>query len=197
VFLSWGGRLVIIDLQSGELEAVSDRVAAVDWMPDGRAICFLSSPQGLHTAINGFFIHERGAQSSVRLADSASIAATGMRELPWLISAVMERSPSGKMLAIAAGMGDSSTVFIYNTDGSAPPDLAAPAIVINTGRQLPVRLDWSPDESQIAEVMVGDPRYSLRVVDLRTRGVKLVTAIGLPDDAIDIVAMLKMLSWSR
>jgi hypothetical protein len=197
VFLSWLGRMIIIDLANGTLQAVPEPVAAATWAPSGRAIYFLSSPAGTREAINGFFLYELGARNSQRLADSAAIAGAGIRQFPWLTAAVMEASPSGNRIAIGAGFGDSSAVFIYNTTPSAPLDVTKPHVVINVGRQLPVRLEWSPDEQQVAALMVGEPRYSVQTIDLRSKAVRLVTAIQFPRDGVDFVAMVKLLSWTR
>jgi hypothetical protein len=173
-------------------------------MPDGRSIGFLSTHPLLRFLINGFFVRQIDAvrpslRTSVQLADSAAIAAAGIRQFQGYYgsAATMERSPSGKRVAIAAGKGDSNVVYIYNTTPSAPVNVTMPDIVINVGRQVPSHLEWSPDENQIAAWMIDDVRYSVQRIDLRTQTVNLVTMVRFGGEEIQMGAMLKLLSWSR
>jgi hypothetical protein len=208
VLLMWGGKAVIIDLETGLLDGVPETVAAAAWMPDGRSIGFLSNHTLLRFRINGFFVRQVDAvqpslRTSVRLADSAAIAAAGIRQFQNFFGspATMERSPSGKRLAIAAGKGDSNVVLIYSTSPSAPVNVTRPAIVINVGKRVPAHLEWSPDENHMAAWMIDDPnswpRYSVQTIDLRTQALKLVTTVPFGAEENQWGSMLKLLSWSR
>jgi hypothetical protein len=198
--------VVVVDLETGTLDAVPESVAAVTWMPDGRSIGFLSTPTLRTFLTNGFFVREvqdvpPAQRTSVRLADSAAIAAAGIHQFRGHFGATMERSPSGRRLAIAAGRGDSNVLYVYNTTPSSTVQITRPDMVISLGAREPVQIEWSPDENEIAAFMIQDPRsssgYSVQVIDLRTQAARLVTTVRFGAEDYEFGRMLKLMSWSR
>jgi hypothetical protein len=202
VLISWGAG-AILELESGRLDWISRAPIIGDWAPDGRGVYFFevrAPDDPRQRGLGEFFYRPRGDGSKRRLADYQTLDKVALKESRFLVFARVLLSPSGRQLAVAAGSaGDSSGIRLYPGASSGDLDITKPERTIWVDAVV-TGLEWSPDERQLAAVLVRPAGISIEQFDL---GRSTWTRVGtldlakLPGPAIDLLGLLRIVSWTQ
>jgi hypothetical protein len=202
VLLSWGAG-AILELEPGRVDWISRAPIIGDWAPDGRGVYFfeIRDPDNpRQRGLGEFFYRPRGDGSKRRLADRQSLDKIALKEPRFLVFGRVLLSPSGRQLAVAAGSdGDSSGIRLYSGLSSDDLDVTKPERTIWVDAVV-TALEWSPDERKLAAVLVRRARVSIEQYDIH-RGtwtrVGTLDLAKLPGPAIDLLGLLRVVSWTQ
>ena len=192
---------LFLDLADGRTEVIDTALIVAEWMPDGKGIYYLNiNDQSAPRSRPGAELYRRlrGSMFPSLITDSTSISRAGIRLLPSLTPGSFELSPSGRRLALTAGVDSMDfAIHVYDFVAGEPLDITKPAVTLRPAN-FPLRMEWSPDEKQIAILAFATGRgLTVERADLRSRSIVNVVAIPMESAALEFLFIAKLFSWSR
>ncbi len=197
ILVSWD-KVVVIDVGTGDAEEVSSVPVLAEWGPDSDAVYYfaieaLDGPRD--QTLGDFFVKRLGAVGSIKLIDREHLEALGLTAQRPVLG-LMTLSPRGSKLAVTVGStgGGFSEVHIYDLMEEETVAFAMPSQSFEAS-SLIAALEWAPDESSLAAVVVAEEGLNIDVLNL-TEG-DWRTLATVPVELRQISGLGKFLSWTQ
>jgi hypothetical protein len=199
ILVAWENAIVL-DTRDGRVTSIMPDFVIAEWSPTGDAVLYFTVEGA---SLGGFYRQPLDGAPAIELASQEQVAALGLRLMEESYG-LMLLSPDRKRLAAAFGTEESrvSAVRIYNLAACDAgnttrrcPDLAAPSAVYSTAGAI-AALEWAPDGTTLASVVVLPEGAVLQVLDLQT-GLWRSPLPGaiLQADELPVLGYVRVLSW--
>jgi hypothetical protein len=146
-------------------------------------------------------------ETSELIADSAELKKANILKHPGMSSAQLKLSTTGRYLAAVVGTdheyAQTGNLRIFQLDDNSSFDLASPSYNLILDNRLIIQMQWSPDDTHIAALMMHDwNKLTIETLKLSTgEWIQLselnfnLQEFGV--EALDFIGWHKALSWSN
>ena len=207
LLISWESS-VVVDLKRNRPIQITDDYSVAEWSPDGESVLFFrfseqDTPRG---RLKGLYRRNLNEDSDQLIADAMTLSKNNLLEVPGMFKLKLILSASGRYLAVVAGAirenARVTEIRVYRWGEQSEFELDSPIRTWSLDSELPVHLQWSPDDTHLAAIMMKD--WSDLTVEtlslsngLRTR----VSDIKYDPRAegvggLDFIGFGKLLSWT-
>lgn len=201
------GGTVVIDLDVGRTESITDKFSIAEWAPGGDSVYYfeINVNQFYEQELTGFYLKKLGASKPVELMDKGKVESLGLKR-----QLQINLSTDGARLFLAGGIftqGDpkgefKSFIYIYDVSGGKNAILDKPFKQYQT-KDFIISSEWSPDENSLAVLTIEMPAVSIKIkiLDLLNGTWKTIAELDTSKvqgtDFLDMLYFLKPLSWTR
>jgi WD40 repeat protein len=161
VLISWESS-VVVDVQRNRSIQITDGYSVAEWSPDGESVLFFSfsdrdTPQG---RLKGLYRRSLSENSSQLIADRDELSSLNLLEVPGMFRLKLILSATGQYVALVAGAvheyANVTEIRVYRWDEHTEFDLDSPIRTWSLESELPIQLQWSPDDTHLAVIMMKD-----------------------------------------
>ena len=211
ILLSWESSAVV-NLERNRSIRISEGYSVAEWQPTGESVLYFDfQPRESriedwpHGQIKGLFRLDLGDGSRHLVADKKALTEFNVMEIPGMFRAKMVLSPSGKYLVLVVGAVQNNAkvteMRVFPLDSQGGMRLASPSRVWTLESELPISVQWSPDDSHLAAILMKNWRQ-LTLATFRLSSGERHKVADLDFDvrqgtsALDFIGSQKILSWS-
>lgn len=194
ILLAWEQTL-ILDVDKTVAEIVTPNPAMAEWAANSSVYYF-----DRLFSVGSLCIKEIGQKKEAKVLDRSQLSSWGMIRTVAVHAPILKLYPDGTRLAMTAGSGQGikSTVLVFNIDPTRPGVLKKPAESVGVEAAV-LGMEWGPDKKTLALLVVSEENLTIRLLNLETGTVKILTRLTGVDpqsDAIDLVGLVNMISWA-
>jgi WD40 repeat protein/Flp pilus assembly protein TadD len=208
VLISWESS-VVIDLQNNRSIPLAEGYSVAEWYPDGESVLYFAFDQDEYGTnrgpLNGLYRWVINGDSTQVIADWEALSRAGIEEVPGMIRLKAIRSTTNRYLVIVAGnvreYARVTDIRVYRVEEQGRIDLASPIRTWTLESELPIHLQWSPDDTHLACIMLNDwSTVTVETFRLSTGERRKIADINFDAaegvEGLDFLGFGKFLTWS-
>jgi Tol biopolymer transport system component len=208
ILISWG-KLIVIDIGTGVVQVVTDKLVEGEWGRDSDTIYYIEgSVKGVD-----FYLRKLDSKSLIKLTDNEQLKTRGLKmDVLGLLGPHkhISLSPGGSKLVIIGGSqlmkggtniveGISRVIYIYDLRNGEKIALEKPFKIFQTREpvELIAAFDWSPDENNLAVAAATTEGLKIEKLDLGTGQWKILAIISAGEALYSYLYGFKSISWTQ
>jgi hypothetical protein len=209
VLISWEST-VVIDLQNNRSLRVTDGYSVAEWCPDSRSVIYFNFGRNElnpgREQLTGLYRWSLSDESTQLIADKQALSQAGIDEVPGMFRVKLIMSSRNRYFALVVGsirdFAKVTDIRLYRSEDLGQLDLASPIRTWSLESELPVHLQWSPDETHLSAVLLNNwSTLTLEIFRLSTgqrrKLADLNSSMLTPGvSGLDFLGGGKFLSWT-
>ena len=209
VLISWEST-VVIDLQNNRSLRVTDGYSVAEWCPDSRSVIYFNFGRNElnpgREQLTGLYRWSLSDESTQLIADKQALSQAGIDEVPGMFRVKLIMSSRNRYFALVVGsirdFAKVTDIRLYRSEDLGQLDLASPIRTWSLESELPVHLQWSPDETHLSAILLNNwSTLTLEIFRLSTgqrrKLADLNSSMLTPGvSGLDFLGGGKFLSWT-
>jgi tetratricopeptide (TPR) repeat protein len=164
LLISWEST-VVIDLQNNRSLRVADGYSVAEWCPDSQSVIYFGFGHdelnpGRKQQLTGLYRWTINDESTLLMAEPQALSDAGIDEVPGIVRIKLIMSPGNRHVAIVAGsirhFARVTDIRVYPCRPDGHIDLKSPIRSWSLESEIPVHLQWSPDETHLAAILLNN-----------------------------------------
>ena len=154
----------MIDLQNNRSLRVTDGYSVAEWCPDSRSVIYFNFGRNElnpgRTQLTGLYRWSLSDESTQLIADKQALSQAGIDEVTGMFRVKLIMSSRNRYFAIVVGsirdFAKVTDIRVYRSEDLGQLDLASPIRTWSLESELPVHLQWSPDETHLSAILLNN-----------------------------------------